>query len=55
MSAYRGKKDCASITCTRMFGPDGISKDCYGWHCTVCDAPTDAQGQCGNDHEGTAA
>lgn len=43
-SAYRGKKGCKNITCTRDGNPDR----CYGWHCAVCDGPSNCQGDCSN-------
>jgi hypothetical protein len=43
--AYGGKQGCESMTCRRMFGPDGsMSPDCIGWHCSYCDEPTGPQG-----------
>jgi hypothetical protein len=38
MVAYRGRKGCTNVTCTR------IGDDCYGWHCSRCDAPCSSQG-----------
>ena len=43
--AYRGKKDCDSVRCTRMWSPEGrMSADCFGWHCSYCDEPCSSQG-----------
>jgi hypothetical protein len=46
IAAYRGKKDCDNVTCTRFWDVEKqeASKDCYGWHCALCDEPTDSQG-----------
>lgn len=42
--AYRGKKDCESPTCTRFFEDGKMTPDCFGWHCSYCDAPCSSQG-----------
>ena len=45
--AYRGKKGCQDGRCTRSFTEEGMSEDCYGWHCSYCDEPCSSQGhQC---------
>lgn len=42
--AYMGKKGCTDMRCRRYFGPDGMSDDCIGWHCSYCDAACSSQG-----------
>ncbi len=44
--SYRGKAGCKNMTCTRM----GLDFDgpCYGWHCILCDGPSNCQGDCSN-------
>jgi hypothetical protein len=43
-ASYRGKAGCQNITCTRDGNPDR----CYGWHCLICDGPSNCQGDCSN-------
>lgn len=40
--AYRGKAGCKNILCSRDGNPDR----CYGWHCLICDGPSNCQGDC---------
>lgn len=42
--AYRGKKNCQSVTCTRFYEDGEMTKDCFGWHCSYCDEPCSSQG-----------
>ena len=42
--AYRGKKNCDDVTCTRLWADGKMSEDCYGWHCPYCDAPCSMMG-----------
>ena len=42
--AYMGKKGCTDMRCRRYFGPDGMSDDCIGYHCSYCDAPCSMMG-----------
>jgi hypothetical protein len=42
--AYRGKKGCMSVTCTRSFRDGEMNEDCFGWHCSYCDEPCSSQG-----------
>lgn len=44
--AYRGKKGCRSLICTRrsITAPIEDDPECYGWHCAYCDAPCGSQG-----------
>lgn len=50
--AYQGNPDCQFGGCTRRGShqrEDGTwdMGDCYGWHCSLCDAPTSMMGhQC---------
>jgi hypothetical protein len=42
--AYMGNPDCTSWRCTRLGShqrDDGTwdAGKCYGWHCSLCDAP----------------
>lgn len=41
-AAYRGKAGCRSVTYTQ----DGSPVRCYGWHCLICDGPSNCQGDC---------
>lgn len=41
-SAYRGQVGCKSPRCTQ----DGHPDRCYGWHCSTCHGPSDAQAGC---------
>lgn len=41
MVAYRGREGCENWSCTRREPPPGA---CYGWHCSLCDAPTNMYG-----------
>lgn len=42
--AYRGKKGCLSVTCTRRHIDGKMDEDCFGWHCSYCDAPCSMMG-----------
>ena len=46
--AYRGKRGCQSVTCTRRdvraFLDGRDDGPCYGWHCANCDGPSSYQG-----------
>lgn len=47
--AYQGKADCRDARCTRRGGhmrEDGSWDlgECFGWHCSLCDAPCSSQG-----------
>lgn len=42
--AYRGKKGCTSVTCTRLWDGEKMDVDCRGWHCSYCDEPCSSQG-----------
>lgn len=47
--AYRGNQDCASWECTRVGShqrEDGTwdMGRCVGYHCPLCDAPTNSYG-----------
>lgn len=49
LMAYRGREGCTSWQCTRLnsrMRNDGTwdAGDCYGWHCSGCDAPTSMMG-----------
>jgi hypothetical protein len=44
--SYRGKVGCQYALCTRDGNPDR----CYGWHCILCDGPSNCQGDCSNPH-----
>lgn len=47
--AYQGNPDCTYAGCTRrgsFMRTDGTwhPGECYGWHCSLCDAPTSMMG-----------
>jgi hypothetical protein len=42
--AYRGKKNCRSVTCTRFWEDGKMLPDCHGWHCSYCEAACSSQG-----------
>lgn len=42
--SYRGKAGCKYFRCTQDGNPDR----CYGWHCILCDGPSNCQGDCSN-------
>ena len=41
-AAYRGKAGCHDPRCSS----DGHPDRCYGWHCLICDGPSNCQGNC---------
>lgn len=42
--AYRGNPDCTSLTCTRDGRKPLTEPGCFGYHCSLCDAPCSSQG-----------
>ncbi len=42
--AYQGKKGCQDPVCIHFFIDGKMSEDCYGYHCSYCDAPCSSQG-----------
>lgn len=47
--AFRGSEGCTSLECTRRGAhqrEDGSwdPGECIGWHCPLCDAPTNSYG-----------
>jgi len=51
--AYRGNPDCTNPTCTRDGRKPLTEPGCFGWHCSLCDAPCSSQGHfnCPRAHE----
>jgi hypothetical protein len=42
--AYRGNPDCTYLGCTRDGRKPLGEPGCYGWHCSLCDAPCSMMG-----------